>query len=276
MKKSILYISSLILLLSSCTKEIELDLESLVDQKLVVQGWITDQQMQHEVILTLTTDYFEPGATPRATGAIITIEDGTQTFNLTETEPGIYLTPEFAGEVGKTYTLTIDWSDEIYTASSTLREVAPIDNINLDYFDPLEEIGFEDDPYYSVRLFSQELEGLGDAYFWRIDINDEPIRDDLDELSFVEDSFYDGSPIINVEIDILYPEEDAVSGDTVLIEQWNIGFDAYEIINAIKIETDWRGGLFDSPPANVPTNISNGAVGFFGTAGVSTFEVIFP
>ena len=28
-------------------------------------------------------------------------------------------------------------------------------------------------------------------------------------------------------------------------------------------ETNWKGGLFDSAPANIPTNLSKGAVGYF-------------
>ena len=40
------------------------------------------------------------------------------------------------------------------------------------------------------------------------------------------------------------------------------------------LETEWRGGLFDSPPANVPSNVSNGALGYFGAAGRSEYTIV--
>ena len=36
----------------------------------------------------------------------------------------------------------------------------------------------------------------------------------------------------------------------------------------------FRGGLFDGPPANVPTNVSNGAMGYFSASSVTYSETI--
>ncbi|MFT5980547.1 MAG: hypothetical protein ACI898_001319, partial [Flavobacteriales bacterium] len=69
-------------------------------------------------------------------------------------------------------------------------------------------------------------------------------------------------------------ESEATLGDTVFIEQYNIGEAAYDIFIGIMNETEWNGGLFDAPPANVETNLSNGALGYWGAAGVSTKSTI--
>lgn len=276
MKKLVVILIAGIVALSSCTKRIDIDLNTLENQRLVVEGWVTNQMQQHQVELTLTTDYFDTQVPPPAINALVTISDGSQTWNLTEEEPGIYRTPEFAGEFGKTYTLNIDWSDENYTASSLLREVAPIDSMDFEYIDPLEEFGFEGDPWFDLLLWTYELEGEGDSYFWNIEVNGEPIRESLSDLSFVNDDLYDGNPISGIPVDALTYEEEAVEGDHIYIEQWNIGREAYDIFEAIMIETNWRGGLFDTPPANVQSNISNGALGYFGAAGISSFEGYIP
>ena len=276
MKKQILVVILSVIFFASCTKRIDLELNTLENQRLVVEGWITNELKKHEVELSLTIDYFDAETPPPAINADVSITDGDNTWQLIEEEAGLYRTPLMAGEFGKTYTLNIDWSDENYTASSLLREVADIDSMAFEYIDPLEEFGFDGDPWFDVLLWTYELEGLGDSYFWNIEVNDVPIRESLSDLSFVNDDLYDGNPISGVPVDALTYEDEAVEGDHIYIEQWNIGRDAYEIFVAIMQETDWRGGLFDTPPANVPTNLSNGALGYFGAAGVSTFEGFIP
>lgn len=274
MQKLITYIAA-IALLAGCTERIELDLNTDDNQRLVVEGWFTDQLQQHEVNLTLTTSYFHNEAAPKATGATVTItSEDNDVWTLTEEEPGVYRTPEVAGEAAKWYTLDIDYGGEIYTATSWMRPVAPVDSLHVRVLDPMEEFGFPGDPYYSVRIWTQELEGLGDHYMWQTYVNNDPVRDTLRELTFVDDSFYDGVYIEDVEIDYLDIEDEAVIGDTVRIEQYNIGLEAYEIFIGIMNETAWNGGLFDAPPANVKTNISNGALGYWGAAGMSVGSAV--
>jgi hypothetical protein len=40
------------------------------------------------------------------------------------------------------------------------------------------------------------------------------------------------------------------------------------------LETNWTGGLFTVAPANVGTNLSEGAFGFFGACAVTELSVI--
>ena len=39
-------------------------------------------------------------------------------------------------------------------------------------------------------------------------------------------------------------------------------------IRAMLLETTWQGGFFNTATANTPTNLSEGAVGYFGACGV--------
>lgn len=268
--KNLLYITLAALFLSSCTERIDLELNEGENQRLVVEGWFTTQLKEHEVKLTLTESYLYNQPTPRATGAVVTIsdEDGNE-WPLDEVEPGLYKTEEVAGVAEKWYTIDIDYEGEAYSATSWMRPVAPIDSLHVRVLDPMEEYGFPGDPYYSVRLWTQELPGVGDNYMWQTYVNGFGVRDTLSELTFVEDGVYDGIYIEDVEIDFLDIETEATVGDTVLLEQYNIGAEAYEVFIGIMNETQWNGGLFDAPPANVKTNLSNGALGFWGAAGVS-------
>lgn len=269
MKNSILILTAFVLLLaSSCTKRIELDLNKEEFQRVVVDGWFTNQTKAHEVKLTLTSDYFQNEAAAAATGAEVSITDGTITHNLTEEEPGIYRTaPTVSGEIGKTYTLAIKYNDETFTASHYLDTVSEIDTIVSTIYQD-EFTGEIDEMYRSLWLYTQELPGLGNHYMWRVYQNGVPKSDTLRQVQFVEDDLVDGNYIEEWN----FYDLEAGQGDHVLVEQYSISKEIYDGFIAVMLETDWRGGIFDSPPANVPTNINGGALGFFVTSAVSTIE----
>lgn len=268
--KALKYIPFLLLLLTGCTKEIDLDLNNEEFQRLVVEAWLTDEEKAHEVSLTLTADYFQNDVPEVATGATVTISDGVQIFELNETEPGHYFTEgNVKGEAGKTYTLKIEYDGKTYEATSILEAAPPIDLLEAIE----EEDTDEDDEYneYTILLHTTEPEGKGDHYYWEsypADLADDPTRTFWE---VAEDEFVDGNLIGGAEI--LYVE--AQPGETFIFEQYRITEEAFDFFIAIQYETVFKGGLFDTPPANIPSNINNGAIGFFVTAGVAKSEVSF-
>ena len=40
------------------------------------------------------------------------------------------------------------------------------------------------------------------------------------------------------------------------------------------MEIEWQGGIFDETPSSLPTNISNGGLGFFGVSAVLSDTLI--
>ena len=264
-----LWVMPLTLLLfggSSCTEKIPLELNEGGQVRLVVEGWITNETIAHEVQLTTTTSYFENQAAPRVSGAIVSLSDGTSSWTLSENGAGIYQTPVMAGEFGKTYTLDVIWNEESYSATTYLDTVSAIDSVDHEWHAP----PWDEDGHYDLFLYTQELPEVGDFYMWRLSKNGVPIRDTLTEITFVEDDFVNGNYIAGWQFETV----DAVPGDTILVEQLSINEEAFNIFTAIMLETDWRGGLFDSPPANVPSNVSNGALGYFGAAGRSEYTIV--
>lgn len=268
--KSLKYIPIALLLLTGCTKEIELDLNNEEFQRLVVEAWLTDEEKAHEVKLTLTADYFKNELPEPAEGAIVSISDGTAIFELNEAEPGRYFTDEnLKGEAGKSYTLNITYKGEKYTATSILEAAPPIDQLGIIE----EEDSDEGDEFneYTILLHTTEPEGKGDHYYWKSfpeNMPDDPTRTFWEVAG---DEFVDGNLIGGAEI--LYVE--AQPGETFVFEQYRITEEAFDFLLAIQFETQFKGGLFDSPPANIPSNVDNGAVGFFITAGVVKSTVSF-
>ena len=75
MKKLIYSVFAATVMLSACTERIDLELNEDENQRLVVEGWFTNQMKEHEVRLTLTESYLYNQPTPKAEGAAVTITD---------------------------------------------------------------------------------------------------------------------------------------------------------------------------------------------------------
>lgn len=257
------------LALTACTERIDIDLDNEANQRLVVDAWLTDEAKAHQVKLTLTSDYFKNEPPEPATGATVRITDGLETFDLQETSPGIYLTAnDVQGKPGHTYTLTIDWEGKTYSATSLLRAVPPIDS--LDY----EEAEFQDEDNdlteYSVLLYTTEPPTPDDAYYWKGYLIDAPNDLTRTYWEIAEDKFVNGSPINGAEVLIV----EANPGDKFIFEQYNISQESFDFFLAVQTETIFKGGIFDTPPANVPSNLNNDALGFFVTGAVVRTELV--
>ncbi|MGB1241966.1 MAG: DUF4249 domain-containing protein [Chitinophagales bacterium] len=253
------------LLVTSCTEEIPLDLNNQEFQRLVVEGWFTNRAEAQTVELTLTSDYFANEEAPRAKGAKVSVTDGTQTFNLTETSDGIYQTAsDVKGEIGKTYTLQIEYEGENYEASSTMNRIVEIDSLQYVMDEDFAEDEPEETDIYYLLMYVQEPPGKGDFYMWKTFVNEVDKTDTLYNAWFDRDDFVDGNYINGLEMDNVY----FGMGDTVRFEMRGIPEETLDFFEAVMLETVWRGGPFDGPPANVSSNISNGGVGHFSAASV--------
>ncbi len=275
MKRSFLKFSFLFLaagfLLGSCQDVVELDLPE-GEQFLVVEGWITNENRPHDVILTTTAAYFDEADPAPVTGANVFIRDneGMETL-LTETGPGIYTYPD-SGIVGRSYQLEIvlDNGKRYLSTYEELYEPVPILDIfwQLSEDEPDEDNGESPDDIYDVLIFTIEPIGVGDNYRWRSILNGEEQREPFD-LFVTDDEFVDGNPIPDFNVtDDLYSQF-----DTVTIIQERISREAREFIQLLQTQTAFVGGPFDPPPSPIKGNIVNVndpddlALGFFGASG---------
>jgi hypothetical protein len=271
MKKIIYIVITLLVFTSACTESFDVELDSTY-VRFVVQGSISDERKAHQVSLTKSADYFSNAPAPRITGATITISDGENTFDLTEVSDGLYETDTIAGEVGKTYTLTINSEGETYTSSCYLNYCAPIDLINFGYYDWSEYYETNDTMLY-ILLNALEPETPGDFYLWNVYKNGVLESDTLHEVYFSDDIFVNGNYMYDVMVQLV---EDVSIGDTITLEMQAITEEYYNYITQLMTETIWNMGPLDGPPANPAGNISNGAMGFFLAYSVENITSIVP
>lgn len=169
----LLFLSTFLALLSACSSDYIIKEEP----QLVVEGWIESGGFPN-VIVTTTIPVSEEHkdvddiADCIVRWAKVTVSDGEREVVLTGfadksvLPPFMYRTTDMIGEVGKTYTLKVEYKDYIATATTTIPEVVPIKNITRNKVEGT-------DNQYTLSLFFDDPEPKGNYYkiFSSDDIN---------------------------------------------------------------------------------------------------------
>ena len=266
-------------LASSCTEIIEIELDSTF-KRLVVHGIITSDSLHHGVELTTTTDYFFNENPPPVQQATVSFAFNDTIIYLEElaNRPGIYKSPHaFRGEPGVIYSLEIrdvdideDGAPEYYAAETTMPEIAKADSIALIRFVT---------PFFSsyqVALWSPDPPGVN-YYNYKLFRNGEPINKRLSDYTVQPDEFFNNNYVAGLPIGFLNDDdEDEVinPGDIVTLEINSIPEEYYNFIIDAQSEIFGNNPLFSGPPANVPTNMNNNAVGIFAAYSIDRISTV--
>ncbi|MFC6996571.1 DUF4249 domain-containing protein [Rufibacter roseus] len=258
MKKYLFLLAAVLPFLSSCEEIISYDLPEGAS-KVVIEGLVTNQPGPYSVRITSTKGYLANGAAPGYENAVVKISDS-QGFEetLVSKGNGLYQTSQLQGKTGNTYYLKVQLNGQEYTANSYLKPVPPIDSLLFRFKKGNAQV---EEGYYGTFYF-REPAGKGDFYKFNVYYNSEPERD----VVAINDDLYDGNygdPEIGQELKL---------GDTLRVEMLSIDRPGYEFFRVLSRMQYYTGGPFDSPPANAPSNISNGAIGYFGASAVSVME----
>jgi hypothetical protein len=278
--KHIIFIGLLAgLFLWNCTERIEVEVDSTFT-RLVVEGQVSTDTTAHWVRLTTTSDYFQNDAAPVIETARVSIDDGETVMVLSADpdRPGYYLTPaDYYGQPGRTYTLRIenvdidlDGTPEIYTASSRMNPVNPIDSIALR---SQRAFGME---WYEIQVWAWDSPNP-DWYAFKSIKNGKLLTDTLYELIVQNDEFFNGNYTHGITSQILdqdKPDEVIEIGDTITFEINGITEGYYKYILEAQSQVFPQTPLFSGPPANISTNLDNDAIGFFVAYSVSRRSVI--
>lgn len=271
---NIVLIFSIMILPMSCVEIIDIELDSTY-RRLVVYGEISTDSVRHTIELSSTTDYFYNQAPPPVKNASILITFNDTVIILTEsaTHPGTYQTPNaFRGVPGTTYYLDIadvdideDGITEQYNAETTMPVIARADSISLIRFITPFFSGFQ------VALWSPEPPGVH-YYNYKLLRNGMLINRNLSDFTVQTDEFFSNNYISGVPVGFLNdddPAEFILPGDTVALEINSITREYYDFITEAQNEIFGNNPLFSGPPANVSSNLTNGAVGIFSAYAVN-------
>jgi Domain of unknown function (DUF4249) len=254
-----------IFLLSSCTKVIEVNLNN-AEKKYVIEGVITNQPGYCQISITQTVNFDEANNFPGISGAIVTIQDDNNLpVTLTETNAGLYNTNALNGNVGHTYTLSVNIGGKAFIAVSKM----PV-QVNFDSLCITTSGLFGNSTKYADVIFN-DPPGKGNYYHFIQYKNGKQNK----SVIVNNDDFTDGrlnNTFLMVQNDD--SDDDIETGDIVKVEMQCIDASVYKYWYSLNAGS--TGSSQTATPSNPVSNISGGVLGYFNAHTVQSKTVISP
>lgn len=245
-------------LFASCTEVVDVDVPE-AQPRLVIEAsldWEKGTQGNVQTVnLSLSTPYFDNQTLNPVENAFVSVvRDVTgDEYIFHHQGEGVYLTTIFEPVINESYTLTVEYNGEIYSATETLRPVVDLEDVyqsldkgsdedilevNIDFNDPA-----SDENFYFIKLQAQD--NLLPVMF---DLSDEFVDGNLISLYYerVEDE----------EID----QTEFEPGDVINIEFYGISEQYYNYIGLLISQYESLGDLFSTIPVELRGNCINESV----------------
>ena len=251
---------TLTLALNACTDVIELDLNS-ANPKFVIEGKISNRVGDCEVKITKTTDFFNPDFPPPVQGAEVMIyDDQGDTLVLEESFPGVYTHPNGTALTGRTYFLSVKAEGQHFSAQSAMPALVPLDSVS-------QQLAIRQTPgkasnYNLVAHFHDPL-GKGNRY--RMRVFKGPLLEDNAPVQSDESLIQDGSAVSLPMRRVSYK-----AGESGLLELWCVDPILYRYFSTLENSNSAPGQGVSAAPGNPISNLSNGALGYFGAVQITS------
>lgn len=193
-------------------------------------------------------------------------------------ERGFYMTTNLKGIPGRTYSLKIISESKEYNASSFMPEVPSIDSIS--YFKKVMEKDGQE--YYIPLLYFSEPQGFKNYYLIQLsgETHSRLFSEMLWQFSILSDEFLE--PYVNglnislgeTPRNFEYPWY--FEGDSIYVGLSSLTKEAYNFYNCLRDQFKNDGGAYQLSPGSPPTNMTNGALGFFRASAISEKKIRIP
>lgn len=247
-------------LFASCKKVIDIDLNNAPSQ-VVIEG-IVNNQVPASVIITQSVKFSDKNSFPPVSGAIVKIQDNAgNSYLLSETTPGVYTHPNAIGVPGRTYSLQTIINQATYAASSTMPYQVNFDTLTAD------KLAFGNKVLKVVRPWYKDPDTLGNNYQFVEYVNGAMVQNTYTWNDYINNGGVFYRPLVYQAED---NHRDIVSGDTVTVEMRCIDKAVFTYMRALAdLNTN------NVTPANPPSNLSGGALGYFSahTSQVKTVKI---
>ena len=267
MKKSRYYYGILLLfiltIISSCTKVIDLKLDSAAGQ-LVIEGNVSSVGGYQTVKLSQNVPFTNTNTYPPVTGATVSISNQSGFKNiLTEGPAGTYSINNLFGVAGDTYTMNVETQGKTYTASSTMPSIVILDSLTSkdSPFDSSKNGKIKKD----ISAYFDDPVGVDNQYRFVMYVNGVQVK----RIFAYDDEFTDGR---HVSIDLFEDDIDIYAGDTIRVDMECIDKPMYTYwFTLMQQENNGPGGV---APSNPPTNITPATLGYFSAHTTQSMTVL--
>jgi hypothetical protein len=260
----------LIILLPSCEEKTNWEIVQGDLKMVVVDAILTNEVKQQTLKLSKPFGNINGESIP-VSGAVVTVSNGTAEMNFAELpeNPGTYLGEEPSGaSIDKTYTLTVQTGGKVYSASTGMVPVIasmPLQVIAAD--NNLRKVNWTAPGYNPDDLAMYEV-----RISWS-HLVDSTLTDTLTEARMMHYTLntIDVSHIVfpQEKEEVLFP-----AGSILIVRKYSLTEDFAAYLRALLAETEWQGSLFEDARGNLPTNISNGGLGYFSACSVVADTVV--
>jgi hypothetical protein len=251
--KMIKYIAAyflILMILSSCTEEIDIDLNSS-DPQIVIEGSVSTTG-ESVIKITESVNFDESNDFPKVQDAIVEISDNLGNSEiLIETSDGIYSASSFGGVEGRTYSLKVQIDNETLKSVSNIPNHVSFDSLIVTKATvPPVPGAQENDNYYEVKVKYKDPAEVENFYRFIEFVNNEMAN------SYVFDDRLNNGE--DVTVSLLNFSRELMIGDVLRIEMQCIDEYVYEYFNSF---SNTQGS--SATPANPYTNIIGSDLGYF-------------
>ncbi|TEW67973.1 DUF4249 domain-containing protein [Mucilaginibacter phyllosphaerae] len=252
----------MLLLHTSCEKVIDVDIKD--DTGIVViEGNITDVTGLQTVKISRNTSFDNTNTYPAVSGATVKLNDQAgNEYQMAESQPGTYTYGPLAAIAGSTYTLSVSVDGKTYTATSTMPGLVALDSLS-------SRNRPTDDQERQVLVHYKDQAGISNQYRFVLFINGAQIK----SVFAADDDFTDGravNTILRIGSDL---DVDILPGDTATVEMQCIDKPVYTYWYSL-MQQQSSGAFGSATPANPPSNLNNGALGYFSAHTTQTKTII--
>ncbi len=201
------------------------------------------------------------------TKATIELTDGSSREQLTYIGNGIYTSNTILGQVGKTYSLTIEINSVIYRASSTMFPMATLRNITLT---PYTTIGKDGVSYtaFSENWVVNDPSNERNRYlfeWWTNGVHNSQIDWAIDDNRVVN---------ANEGLSLFNPQRDVFQGETTTFRVSEIDKITYDYFNMYEKIVRGIASAGDQTPYNPVSSFGPGTIGNFRAVAFSSYTLI--
>lgn len=262
MKKTLfILIPTIILLASSCRKIIDIKLDD-ADKRTTIDAKLISGTNDFRIKVTKSGNFFGESTVTPLTDAVVELNDGSSTYNLTHTGIGYYSLPSYTAIDNKTYSLKVTQGGETFNATSVMPKITKIDTLSYEY----QAASTFNDEGYVMSIEIQDAPGIENYYRIEMKYNDDSYYGSIEDLILLDDQLLDGNkivfPIFNAEV--------AKLGDTVTMYLFSLDKQAYTYFEGIDEVLNGDGAA----PANAKSNWNNNALGNFSALAADTMTVV--
>ena len=264
MKKLMIFLF-LTMLLVSCEEQTDWDLQTADNDFVVVDGIITNELKVQTITIMKSVSALNVQPQP-VSGATVLVSSSllSNTFHEDSLNPGTYLSDRaFIGIRNETYSLSITSGTKNYSSKAVLTQ--PKDFKFVDY-----QIDETDNKYQFSKVPFPYNPILPAMFEIQLDWSSAPGYETQNPDSCRTKVYYYTLPTLDVS-ELFAPTLEKITfpkGTAITERRYSLTDEHAAFLRALLLETTWNGGYFNTASANIPTNLSAGAMGFFGACGV--------